>query len=81
VRIEASYHQKLVALKMLRHKSMSEAIHEALDHYFADVLPDAPRVAPPPAAPSHVAPPHPGGSPARSAAHAHPDPDGHNGEA
>lgn len=64
VRIEASHHQKLVALKMLRHKTMSEAIHEALEHYFAAVLPVEPRLALPPHEPrlalsAHVAAPAP----------------------
>ena len=39
VRLEASYHQKLVVLKLLKQKTMSDAIHEALDHYFALVMP------------------------------------------
>lgn len=40
VRIEAIHHHKLVALKVLRKKTMADAIHEALVHYFEHVLPD-----------------------------------------
>ena len=37
IRIGASYHSKLIAMKVLRKKTMTDAIHEALDRYFADV--------------------------------------------
>lgn len=38
VKIDVSYHLKLHALKLLRNKKMSEAIEEALDHYFEHVV-------------------------------------------
>lgn len=38
VKIDVSYHLKLHALKLLRNKKMSDAIEEALDHYFAHVV-------------------------------------------
>lgn len=38
VKIDVSYHLKLHALKLLRNKRMSDAIEEALDHYFAHVV-------------------------------------------
>lgn len=41
VKIDVSYHLKLHALKLLRNKKMSEAVEEALDHYFAHVVNDA----------------------------------------
>lgn len=41
VKIDVSYHLKLHALKLLRNKKMSEAVEEALDHYFAHVINDA----------------------------------------
>lgn len=34
VKIHVEYHLKLHALKLLRGKNMSEAVEEALDHYF-----------------------------------------------
>jgi len=40
VKIDVSYHLKLHALKLLRNKKMSEAVEEALDHYFAHVVQD-----------------------------------------
>lgn len=38
VKIDVSYHLKLHALKLLRNKKMSDAIEEALDHYFEHVV-------------------------------------------
>ena len=38
VKIDVSYHLKLHALKLLRNKRMSDAIEEALDHYFEHVV-------------------------------------------
>lgn len=35
VKIHVEYHLKLHALKLLRGKNMSEAVEEALDHYFS----------------------------------------------
>lgn len=40
VKIDVSYHLKLHALKLLRNKKMSEAVEEALDHYFEHVVND-----------------------------------------
>ena len=38
MKIDVSYHLKLHALKLLRNKKMSDAIEEALDHYFEHVV-------------------------------------------
>lgn len=41
VRLDADLHQKLQMLKLLRNKTMTDTIHEALLHYFdAVVAPD-----------------------------------------
>ena len=42
VKIDVSYHLKLHALKLLRNKKMSDAIEEALDHYFEHVVQTGP---------------------------------------
>lgn len=42
VKIDVSYHLKLHALKLLRNKKMSDAIEEALDHYFEHVVQTTP---------------------------------------
>lgn len=39
VRIDAELHQKLHLLKLLRNKTMTDTIHEALVQYFAAVVP------------------------------------------
>ena len=44
VKIDVSYHLKLHALKLLRNKKMSDAIEEALDHYFEHVVQTAPDI-------------------------------------
>lgn len=45
VKIDVSYHLKLHALKLLRNKKMSDAIEEALDHYFEHVVQAGPDLA------------------------------------
>lgn len=48
MRVEPGFYKKLLALKILRHKTMTDAVHEALEHYFAEVLPETTRASPTP---------------------------------